>query len=552
METLLDNLGYNTYVLKTIRSVTECKKILLYNRNSFISTDYYSIYYGKLNLYNLEDIFFELLYDRNNNTPRPPCIILQRDFSDPLDASNIPFEYNCSQNPIGFNIIIYIDENNSPCGYTEFLNTQGRISKFVKIFLKFNVSIDGIDIKLDNYLYRIKDSLPDNFIGSGLNQFPSSLNVIEEENKLFKDQRYTSHLSSFLEKNNKSSIALCDRSFLPTKTITKISFLKDYNIFSGEEYTNFQIGYYGLDIVLYSWIYLNDDIGYYYRITSLITYEDYKYTHRTVDSIVDSISVYDPNEISKELLYCAGKYLVFKITFNTYSKMALFDTTIDSWVDLKESYFIVDPLDPSAVISELPKPSLIQSYKAALELLPSLTDIFLDVKEYIERPQNLEVLKKFGDWIFIKDSNNIHIASCSYYSVYMTKEEYDSSIVINNNSILIDTNDSYYTIYYGDRRKTYLTEKVRCIKYGSSIHQSSLRGKIIEMSNDSLESEYLEYYKKSEIGIIYKDDLIYNTVLNSYRHQPVYSPYKVPSKIIGAIGGIIFYINSNNNNINYI
>ena len=550
MENLLDNLGYNTYVLRTIRSVTECKKILLYNKNSFVGIQGYS----RLNLYNLEEIFFNLLYNRNTHTPDSHCLIVSRDLSDPIDAPNIPFEYDCRNTSTnGFNIIIYIDDNENPCGYTEFLNIQGRVSEVVKIYLKFNIDIGEITLELNNSLYKVRDRLSRDFIGTELNKFSSSENIVSRIKKMPKDQKYTAHLSAFLGSNNKSNIFLSDRSLLYSNLMTRLSLLKNNNnIFSGEVYSNFQIGYYGSDIVLYSWIYLNNSIGYYYKITSLITYNDYKHTHSTSSGeCIDTIGRYNDLEVSKDLLYCAGKYLVFRVFYNQYnSVVALFDTSTDSWVESKEPNIIVDPLDEKMRVYEIPKANTIQSYDTAIELFPYLINTYFDFNTYIHRTRSIEILKKTGDWIFIKNSiNNLYMATCLSYLVYMTYDEYLRCIVINNNTILID-GENYHTIYHGIREKEYYTEKARCVVNNSILHDVELRNKIIQMCSDNEELDYLELYKKSEVSIVFKDDIIYNTILNSYRRQPTYT-YSIPQNIIGAIDSIIFYIDQNNN-INYI
>lgn len=553
MATLLDSLGYNTYILKTIKSVTECKKIIVYNKKSFRG-DYN---YSRINLYNLTDIFYRSLYNKISGNYDPRCLPIVRDLSDPLLFREIPFEYNCENTTTnGFDVIIYIADDGSPAGYTEFLNVQGRISQTIKIYLNFNIESYNIELKLNNYLYKIKDLLPNNFIGNELNKFAKSSDIKDKIDRLPKNQWYTNHLTSFLSSNNKSNIALGDRALLYTGDLFKINFSKNSNIFIGEEYSYYQIGYYGSDVVLYSWIYLQDGSELYYKITSLLTQMVYKYTHQVGDTIVDTVGKYDPKETKQELIYCAGKYLVFNITYTTYSKVVLFDTTNDSWVNTKGPNPIVDPLDRKMIINELPKSSTIQSYSTALELFPSLSDIYFNLHEYINITKKLEILKKYGDWFFIRYKNelenkNFYIATCSSQTIYMTFEEYQNCIIINNNTILIKTSDTYYTMYYGNKRKEYWTEKARCLNNNSILHDISLRNGIIYMSSDVEESKYLEFYNKSEVAIIYLNDLLYNTLLDSFRHQPLYAPYRVPSRIIGALGGLIFYINQDNN-LNYL
>ena len=92
MATLLDNLGYNTYILKTIKSVTECKKIIVYNKKSFRGDNNYS----RINLYNLTDIFYRVLCNINTSSGYDSrCLPLERDLPDPLLFREVPFEYVC-------------------------------------------------------------------------------------------------------------------------------------------------------------------------------------------------------------------------------------------------------------------------------------------------------------------------------------------------------------------------------------------------------------------------------------------------------------------------
>ena len=62
--------------------------------------------------------------------------------------------------------------------------------------------------------------------------------------------------------------------------------------------------------------------------------------------------------------------------------------------------------------------------------------------------------------------------------------------------------------------------------------------------------QYLDLYRKSEIAIVHKSELVFNSILDSFRHQPLYT-YQVPKRIIGGLGNLIFYINQQNN-INYL
>jgi hypothetical protein len=387
----------------------------------------------------LEDIFEKVLY-LGNGKYNSNCKVLEKT----VDC----FEFDCEKNTDGFNVIIYLSSDNTPTGYTEFLNTQGKISKYVWIYLKFKIDINQITIELNNSLYKVRDRLSENLVGPELWKFSSSQSIVEESNKVPRDQKYTSHLSAFLGNHNRSGVYMSDKTLLPSDYMVTLDFVKDIDIFDGEEYSNFQISYYKDDIVLYSWVYSNST--YYYRITSLLNQKVYKHTRQEGGEWIDAVGRYDEREISKDLLYCSGKYLVFRIIYRTYSIVALFDTTIDTWLRLENPNLIVDPLDRTSKIIELPKATSIQSYGSAIEYMPGLENTYLDLRQFIDTEKSLDVFKKFGDWYFIRQGSLI-IASCMSYLVYMTESEARNCIVLNNNTILIPS-DNYYTIYHGVQR----------------------------------------------------------------------------------------------------
>ena len=550
----LDNLGYNTYILGTIKSITECKRILVYNKNSFINYSNYS----RLTLYNLNDIFDAVLF--NGNCSNEHCLMLERSLDGTEDPSNIPFHYDCDNGRTnGFNIIIYVKDDDTPAGYTEFINTQGNISDSIDIYLKFTVEINKIEIGLTNSLYKIKGSLQKDFLGTELSDYTSSKVVISDINELPRCSKYTSHLSAFLSEHSKDNVFLGDR--LLTKdgndlVLSKLNLLVNADLLEGETYDHLQIGYYGDDIVLYSWINIQDSdpnnySGIYYKIVSLINRNVYKHTRNDVDGMVDTIPNYF-NEISKELLYAAGRYLVFKINYRRNSIIKLYNTEEDVWVDTKEDNVIVDPFDKRAIIYEIPKSTSIQSYDTALELIPELSNVYFDLKTFIYERRSLNIVRKIGDWFIFssKDGNKTYyIATNMFNVIYMTEYDYNNMVVINDNALLIKE-ENYYVLYYGIRKKTYYTEKARSLKYNSTMENTELSsGTEIMISNDSEKNDYTNIYNSSEIAIIGKSKFIYNTILNSFRRQPL-SDIIVPGNIFGAIGGILYY--TKNNVINYL
>ena len=217
-----NNLGYTTHILSTIKSVTECKRILVYNRNSFINDPNYS----RLTLYNINEIFNNVLINSSNmsnNGYNNNCLLINRRIDDEEDMSNNPFPYVCNnlRTPNGFNIIIYLSNvDSSPVGYTEFVNTQGRISDLIDIYLKFDINGINLEILISNSLYKIEDTLTKDFIGTELNKYTSNFVIESDINNTLKDSKYTTHLSSYFNINCKDNIYLNDRFLNSDKKIT--------------------------------------------------------------------------------------------------------------------------------------------------------------------------------------------------------------------------------------------------------------------------------------------------------------------------------------------
>jgi sporulation protein YlmC with PRC-barrel domain len=173
--------------------------------------------------------------------------------------------------------------------------------------------------------------------------------------------------------------------------------------------------------------------------------------------------------------------------------------------------------------------------------------------DYISSSRGLEIVRKIGDWIIIRsrDNNNIfYIASNMFSSIYMTKEEYENMIVINNSTLLLnETEGNYYIVYYGVRNKTYYTERTRSYKTGIELTVDESSGYLI--CNDSEAENYINIYNKKEVAIVFKESGLINSIFNQFRKKPL-KKLTVPSDIVSAIGGIIYYKENNNNKLSYI
>lgn len=535
-----DNLGYTTRVLSTIKSITECKKILVYNRNNFANDP--DSNYVRLTLYNLEQIYNDVLVVGSGYDDR--CCEITREIVDKEDITNNPFHYDCSNinTPNGFNIIIYLSNvDDSPVGFTEFINTQGRVSENIDIYLKFNINGLILDLHMSNELYSKRSLMTGDFLGTELNKYTSNFVIDKDIKNILKDSKYTTHLSSYLCENNKNNIYLNDRILNSDKEIIKLNLKNNYDFGLGPEFEKQQLTYYRDDIVVYSWKMNGNEVK--YQIVSAISGNSYIY-----DEFADTIHVLDSKVKKQEVLYCAGKYIVIKITYRNKTRIRLFDTENMCWVDTKEDNVIVDPFDREAEIYELPRSVSISTKDSAYFLLPELVNVYLDLGDYISTYSELEVFRKIGDWIIIKNrrpGKDFYIATNMFSVIYMTKDDYDNMIVINNSTLLLKEN-TYYVVYYGVRKKTYYTERARSLSTGIGLTANENN---IQLCNDDELEYYTELYNKKEICIVIKDSDLFSSIFDQFRKRPV-SKLIVPSNIVGAIGGIIYY--KENNKLSYI
>lgn len=537
-----NNLGYTTHVLSTIKSITECKKILVYNRNSFVS----DLNYNRLTLYNLTEVFNNALVDEfntSNHGYNNNCLLITRE-DEEEDMTNNPFKYICNnlRTPNGFNIIIYLSNvDSSPVGFTEFVNTQGRISERIDIYLKFKIRGLELELHLSNSLYKMRDSLEKNFIGTELNEYTSNFVIENDIKKIIKDSKYTTHLSSYLSKNSKNNIYLNDRFLNSNKNMIKLKLKNNYDFGLDIEFEKQQATYYRDDIVIYSWKIMDDKIK--YQIVSAINGQSY-----IQGDFYDIIDFYDSKVLSQDVLYCAGKYIAVKLVYKNTTKVKLFDTENINWVETTEDNVVVDPFDREAEIYELPRSVSIQSLDTAYFLFPDLVNIYLDLDNYLDINKELEVFRKIGDWIIIKnkkDGKNFYIATNMFSVIYMTEDDYNNMIVINDSTLLINE-ETYYIIYYGVRKKIYYTEKARSLNTGIGLTIEPNGFKICE---DEEAENYTELYNKKEIDIVFKDSDLLSSIFNQFRKRPL-SKLTVPSNIVCAVGGIIYY--KENNKLSYI
>ena len=541
MATSTNYLGYNTYILGTTKNILGCLGIIVYNRSQLPSD------IEKLSLYNINIVYQEVIASDN-------YLRINRLTSDE------PFEYYYRNERVnGFDTIIYLsNSDNTPTGYTEFINSQG-VDRNINISLAFNTTVSGgLTIELTNSLLQLRNNptITKNFIGEDLDQYPSSKSVMEEINKvteIYNKPKYTTHISQYI-KDQTNSIFLGFETVIEGRNLVKLDLSKNivvdpYNI----GFTNYQLGYYKGDIAIYLWKDLN------YTIYSITKRNRFGNPISYINSGVGYITIpeYPTTETvnQQKISYFAGKYIVVKIE-GSKNTTQIFDIENQGWVNnLSSTNFFLDQMDAKNKIVELPN---ILSYNNILNYIPEISNIYLNLEEYA-RTSTIVIKKKIKNWYVINNSRNrLKIYTNISKTLYCSEEE--EPIIINDQVIMIrtritneetgETTLDYYSIYYNNFR-TYYTEKAREIVETGGKLELDVDLNIMFYKGGTNESTYKNYYNNGEIIVVNASDSFIDSYFARFRRNslPEINTNSIPN-IIGAIDGIIFY--SYQNFINYL
>lgn len=436
-----NTLGYNTYILGTVKNVVTCSEIILYN-NSKVSTE-------KISLYNINTVYREVLSSEN-------YMRLTR------DNENNPFEYKSSENFNGFNVIIYLsNSDNSPTGYTEFLNIQGEELN-INIYIKFSSNIgEGIELILTNSLSQLRSNTTSNkyFIGENLNQYVSCQEVLNNIENSESYSKYTTHVSSIKKDGDLENI-IFDFGILKGSTMYKNNILGNLNIDPFEiGFNNYQIGYFGNDIVVYEWddklrynIFSLSRVNKFGNPISLINNVSIGY-----DFIPETIGNYNISKINR---FSSGLAFITDDIGNNLTYSLLNSGIIEEGNDL-----FIDELDPKGHYTILP---LVLTTSNIYDYCPEISSSFLDLEE-VNKQGFISLVRKIGSWIILKQrrsgGKNILIYSNNSMNLYVDEME-DEVLIINDQIIAIKTiiekeNKEYYSIYPSTGQ--YYSEKVKTL-----------------------------------------------------------------------------------------
>lgn len=527
------NTGYSTYVIGNSSNISNSLEVILYNKN-----DNWDPKLPKISLYNIEQVYSGLLTSSGGNYIR-----LNR------TTSKEPFKYE-NNLPSGFTVIIYMSViDNTPIGYTEFLNPQGKGSN-INIYISLDSSISSqIQINLSNSLDQLKNNSTTgkNFLDNVNLYNYSGAQTIKQDLGADNYPRYTSHVYHI--QDNEQMNLLLDYGIGNSTGFHKINLNHDVNIDPySHNYENHQIGFYGKDIVLYSWT------GNKYSIKSLVKKTRFGNPEVYTTSSGADYSIFEDMRSNQEIFYFSGRFII-TIGTNYPSTLELYDIEKSQWISTDYQNFFLDTLDPRSRIISTPGNI---SNKSITNYIPSINSTFLNLTDYTKYT-NINIIKKVGDWYVFKNKQSsqkdFHIYSCIDRLVYTVNTD-ESPILINNSLLMIHTVDEdlgldYYTIYY-EPGISYYTEKARATSRNSELEYSEELG--ILVSKDEEFEKYKGYYNEGKILVIHRNNPtgIFGTILTGFRRSYFKASLKteVP-KIIASISGLLYYIDEDGY-LNYI
>ncbi len=477
---------YNNYFSGSVSQVSNCLEIVLYNKSSFSEL---------VSIYNLESFYLKNLIGTSTK-----FVKLIRSG---VDAS---FEYK-KQLEDGFNVIIYISPiSNSPVGYTEFSNTQGVDSSF-GINLNIKRTADNskvLRVEIKNQL--VGKDLYKTYTGEALYNY-ATLKDIKGKNYRNKFTSNTGRLESDIY-----SFSLGSSWLVSKNEGWSLKINKNIGVSDG----NYNICFYGGDLVLAEW--------------SGISYRLYKLTGSGTTIMGNTRS-----EIKKVV----GRY---------YMDMegGLRDLiTDDSVVQSRKSSLFCDYQSKHCTVYNFPT---IYLKTDLIKYIPEINNIYLDLNNYLKSNQ-VVIYSKIGPWfILLQDfgGRTIYVASSPTTTIKMTEEDLNRAIFVGDQTVIL-CEDGYYSLYNSSRINLE-TERARKILYNGRL---DYYGDILFCYLDTEEDEkhYEIYYSSELVHIVFKEEALYNTVLNRYRRN-VYPECDGIPKLIGSFGGLIFY--KNGNIVNYL
>lgn len=491
----INKIGYSTHILGTVESVKSCLRIVLYDKYKISDGNNR---YKRISLYNIDEVY--------NLVKQGEYLELRR------DNRTEPFQYKHVNEKInGFNVIIYLNSEGFPIGYTEFTNTQGE-KRDTNIEINITAKVEDFSITLNDNLDKVEYA-EKSYLGTGLENYTGSKTAREKiKNSEQRKKYYTKFVSQ--AEHTRDSMFLDSGAVVETSN-SGLSFMKlglernlNYSPL-GYNFTNFGTSYYGDDIALCAWNgidYCISSLTQRNMFGDLITYTKSGRGYFTLPS----------DEIKIE--YSAGKYLVCSSSLGGINRVRAFNTETRDWEKSNNLNVFIDPWDKTGKLYDIPSAIPVSDI---YRYLPELVNIYYDYKEN----EYLRVIRKVGPW-FVLDvkvsGESLVLVTGISFMLYLTKEQLRNLIYFDDNTLILN-NKSSYQIYRGIREVRYTPEAANLIQSGGS----------------------------TKCETVLKTSELYQTPFNALRRGAYPEKPGIP-EIVSGFKGHLFYIDDSNYIINFL
>lgn len=532
-------------------SIYNCDSIVVYNTMTFQDLDL-------IKSLGIEDPG-PLCNPSSKNIESIYTVLMKTGYYDVIkEKSKGEFEFdNFKYDPIlgeGFDIIICLEKDkilgfawlSSPCGYVK--HTRGDVYDIKREYSMRTVLIriensnpegediltEGIELK---FLHDIPDSEGGVRVGVKNHEYLKSSTALST--KRFGYGTYSINVNSVLKERGSKTIITDTGMFKVDRCGNlKASRLKIRpNLKIPEYYTQFQVGYYQGDIVLYAWnrtgdftIYsLTRTLGDIFGDSSL---DNSPYPYTSPRESVSDTEIY--NIPGVKISYFSGRYA---IVLNDLGEELLFDTT--SWKYINPGLsFLVDRFDVRERV-RFYNTALWTSFGKCIETIPELSDTYINSKVAIFSNLGMSVSCKFGDWIkfYYPVGNGYYLYSNMSKAVLTSSLD---KVIVINDQVLLVFDGAGYTLY--DSPGYYISESAaKGLFKGKDLVSPELYGTGTKWS--------IEKNKKFTISSEEHPCTLASSPIAPFR-RGLLPKTLTGLNLIGAIGGIIFY--RQENTINYL
>lgn len=546
-------------------NLTSSEKILLYNTNTFKNESLINL----LGLPRIDDISIESVDNILES-------LLLSTYYHPLEK---PFTYiNDRDDPLtgqGFDTIIFMRDDNSPLGYAylgkEYGNTytSKRIT-YVVDKVKISILGEGESLKIGDSVVKFDMGI--------LRQNPRTDNVKKIPKKYTGFGNYGSYIKDFIAGNKKDILTesryIKYEEYSGTLSLNTIELPIEYT-----DFNNAQVGFYQGDPSLYIWNNQGE-----YSIFSLTEEVHFNDTIKILKSYtlakpgISKSEIYklpDLGNESQKIMYFASQYCIVESDEEHYvldiprqsspddgprnkgwlitgrkiipDVYRYFTSGPDGWIETSPNSdaILFDSLDVATgsnvkvnewdpiylknfVIDQSLRARICEvgslgwrNYQEALKNIGNLCNTEIDSRELVE--SGCTVIKKIGNWfVFEIPTTDTYVYSNMTQTVEFLRTE--DPIVVNDEVILCSYDDKKYTLF--DSPGKYISKKYYN-KFGTKKGYSLPKKSCTLLNPIDLQKSFFSAFRRN----VLPNDL---------------SDFK----IIGALGGIIFY--RTRNTISYI